>query len=81
MPLQVKWVKQLHLLLWGKFDPWPRNFHMPRAWAKKRKRKKKRKKEKVWWRIIAQHLSEQPETIESHYNSSLQGVPIVAPQK
>lgn len=37
-------VKGLALpLLWPRFDPWPRNFHMPQAQTK-RKRKKKREK-------------------------------------
>ena len=22
-------------LLWPRFDPWPRNFHMPQAWKTK----------------------------------------------
>ena len=26
----------LGLLLWHEFDPWPRNFHMPLVWPKKR---------------------------------------------
>ena len=32
----AQWVKDLVLsLLWRRFDPWPRNFHMSRAWPKK----------------------------------------------
>ena len=26
-------------LLWCGFDPWPRNFYMPRVWPKKKKKK------------------------------------------
>ena len=44
----AQWVKNLALslqrlrvLLWCGFDPWPGNFHMPRAWPKKREKKKK----------------------------------------
>ena len=34
-------------LLWHRFDPWPRNFHM--LWTQKKKKKKSRKKiEKVY---------------------------------
>ena len=29
------------LLLWHGFDPWSRNFHMPKSWLKKKKKKKK----------------------------------------
>ena len=29
-------------LLWHKFDPWPRNFHMPRLQPKKKKKKRKK---------------------------------------
>lgn len=44
----AQWVKNLALslqrlrvLLWCGFDPRPGNFHMPRAWPKKREKKKK----------------------------------------
>mgnify|MGYP007071231767 CR=1 FL=1 len=37
---------QLGSLLWGRFDPWPRNFHMPRVQKKKKKKKKKERKKK-----------------------------------
>ena len=30
-------LQQLGSLLWGEFDPWPGNFHMPRAQSKKKK--------------------------------------------
>ena len=49
----VQWVKdlvlsmqQLGLLLWHKFDPWPRNFHMPQVWPKKKKKKERKKERK-----------------------------------
>ena len=29
---------QLRSLLWWGFSPWPRNFHMPRAWPKKKEK-------------------------------------------
>ena len=29
---------RLGSLLWFRFDPWPENFGMPRAWAKKKKK-------------------------------------------
>ena len=35
----VLWLQWLWLLLWHRFDPWPRDFHMPRAWPKKKERK------------------------------------------
>ena len=28
--------------LWLGFDPWPRNFHMPWAWSKKKEKKRER---------------------------------------
>ena len=31
--------------LWLGFDPWPRNFYLPQAWAKKKKKKKVKLKE------------------------------------
>ena len=31
--------QQLGLLLWRRFDPWPRKFHMPQAWPKEKKGK------------------------------------------
>ena len=30
-------LQQLGLLLWQGFDHWPRNFHMPYVWPKKKK--------------------------------------------
>ena len=30
-------LQQPRLLLWCRFDPWPRNFHMPQAWPKNKK--------------------------------------------
>ena len=40
----VQWVEDPRLslqwsglLLWHKFNPWPRNFHMPWVWKKKEK--------------------------------------------
>ena len=33
-------VKDLGLLLWCRFDPWPGNFHMPLARPKRKKEKK-----------------------------------------
>ena len=40
----AQWVKDpvlsllwLRLLLWRRFDPWPRNFDMPQVWPKKKK--------------------------------------------
>ena len=27
-------LQRLRSLLWRRFDPWPGNFHMPRAWLK-----------------------------------------------
>ena len=35
--LSMQWLRSL---LWWGFDPWPRNFHVPRAWPKKKKKKK-----------------------------------------
>ena len=32
-------LQQLRSLLWRRFDPWSRNFHMPQAWEKKKKKK------------------------------------------
>ena len=47
--LMAQWDKEsvlsplcLGLLLWYRFSPWPRNFHMPWTWPKKRKKKKER---------------------------------------
>ena len=40
----AQWVKDLvslqwlGLLLWCRFDPWPRNFHISRAWPGKTKK-------------------------------------------
>ena len=34
-------LQRLGLLLWQGFDPWPRNFHMPQVWPKKKKKKEK----------------------------------------
>ena len=52
----VQWVKdlvlsmqQLGLLLWHKFDPWPRNFHMPQVWPKKKKKERKKGNVAVQW--------------------------------
>ena len=49
--LVAQWVKDPALslqkpesLLWYRFDPWPGNFHMLRAWQKKKKKKKQEKK-------------------------------------
>ena len=49
----AQWVKDLALSLlwlgsrlWGRFGLWPRNFHMPWVWPKKRKKKKEKKREK-----------------------------------
>ena len=36
--LSLQW---LGSLLWCRFDPWPRDFHMPWTWPKQNKRKKK----------------------------------------
>ena len=33
--LSLQW---LGWLLWHRFDPWPRNFHMPQTWSKKKKK-------------------------------------------
>ena len=39
-------VKDLALsLLWCKFDPWPRNFHMLQGWPKRKKEREKIKTE------------------------------------
>ena len=45
----AQWVKNpaltlqgLRLLLWHRFDPWPRNFYISSSAAKKKKKKKKR---------------------------------------
>ena len=50
IPSPVGWVKDPALLqlwhrsqLWFRFDPWPRNFHMPQLWQKKKKKKKKKR--------------------------------------
>ena len=50
----AQWVKDLALslqwlgsLLRRRFNPWPRNFHMPWEWLEKKKKKeRKEKKEK-----------------------------------
>ena len=34
--LSLQWLKWL---LWGGFDPWPRNFHVPQAQIKRKKRR------------------------------------------
>ena len=34
-------LQQLRFLLWHRFDPWPRNLHMPWAQSKREKKKKK----------------------------------------
>ena len=35
----AQWIKDLALLqLWLGFSPWPRNFHMPWVWPKKKKK-------------------------------------------
>ena len=43
--LLAQWIKDpvlslqwLRLLLWYRFDPWPRNFCMPWVWSKKREK-------------------------------------------
>ena len=33
-------------LLWLRFDPWPRNFLMPRVWPPKKNKKKQKNKKK-----------------------------------
>ena len=35
--LSLQW---LRLLLWHRFNPWPRNFHLPQEQQKKKKKKK-----------------------------------------
>ena len=45
-------LQQLGSLLWHGFNPWPRNFHMPWVWQKK----KKKKKTVLHWSAII-HLS------------------------
>ena len=35
-------LKQHGSLLWYRFNPWPRNFHVLQAWPKKKKKKKKK---------------------------------------
>ena len=64
--LVAQWVKDqalslqwFGLLLWGRFDPGPGNFHMLQAWPKKKKKKPKKKPKncankevpdkKGWW--------------------------------
>ena len=42
-PLSLLW---LQLLLWHRFEPWPRNFHVSPAQLKKKKKKKKKEKKK-----------------------------------
>ena len=32
-------LQRLGSLLWHRFDPWPRNFHMPWAWPERKKKK------------------------------------------
>ena len=39
--LSLQWFRSL---LWCRFDPWPRNFCMPRMPPKKKKKKKKKRK-------------------------------------
>ena len=36
--LALLW-QQLGLLLWCRFDPWPKKFHMLQTWPKKKKKK------------------------------------------
>ena len=43
-------LQQLRSLLWSRFDPWPRNFHMP--WVQTKKKKKKRKEMEAQKAII-----------------------------
>ena len=43
--LSLQW---FGLLLWHRFDPWLENFHMPRAWPKKKKREGGRPEKKKW---------------------------------
>ena len=39
----MQWVKNLHRLqLWLRLHPWPRNFHMPRVWPKKKQKTNKK---------------------------------------
>ena len=49
----VQWVKDLALslqqlwsLLWHKFDPWPKNFHMPQVQAKTKQNKTRKRKKR-----------------------------------
>ena len=42
LALSLKW---LGSLLWHGFDPWPENFHMLRAWPKKKKKGGKKARE------------------------------------
>ena len=45
--LVAYWVRDLALsLLWSRFNPWPRNFRLPRVWPKRKKKKKERKKKR-----------------------------------
>ena len=44
IPLWHSWVKDAVLSLQGpRFNPWPRNFHTPWVWPKKKKKKRKDK--------------------------------------
>ena len=62
VPAATQWVKdlalslqQLRLLLWLRFSPSPRDFHMPWVWTKKKK-KRKRKEERDTWSLFSQRL-------------------------
>ena len=35
-------LQQLGSLLWCRFSPWPRNFHMLQAWQKKKKKEREK---------------------------------------
>ena len=35
-------------LLWHRFGPWPRNFHLPQLCGLKKKRKEKKRKKQNW---------------------------------
>ena len=41
LALSLQWLESL---VWHGFDPWPRNFHMPRAQTKKKKERKAERK-------------------------------------
>ena len=43
--LSLQWLRSL---LWHRFQPWPRNFHMPWAWPKRKKKSSVKRREEMF---------------------------------